>query len=944
MNTNVGKISLDMVLNSREFDRKLTSKMNAIQKSTTKDLGKIESTVTGPLSSAFSKLGVVIAAAFSAKAIVNFSSDCLKLASDLQEVQNVVQTAFPAMEQAVNEFASTSIERVGMSEKTYKEYIGTMGLMAQSFNFTEKQALSMSKSLTDLVGDVSSIRNISFQESYDKLKAVFTGETESLKQIGVVMTQNALDQYALEKGLGKTTAKMTEQEKVALRFSFVLDKLAYAQGDFIKTSSSWANSTRQLSESFNQLKIVVGTQLLKALAPVVEMLNSLIKKTTIFLQTFFKIKGLLGEDVSDSMSSVSVTSEEVQDNIEGIGDAAVETSKKIQKSLMGFDEINKLNGPLDNTSNGSSVSDSDLINSLIGDMSNLLDDGSDDLDEFRAKCEEFLRNLLKQWDETTTPIINRFNELKTNFENGFKLSIDSTNAVENLEKVRTNAGRIKEGLESIFDDEVQSSISNFANASSTTFGQITGVAAGVGIALSAGISEGTADFIENKGPQIHQHLIDIFDIGTEVTENVGNIAENVGKIVSDVFSSDEFASNVQHIEGLFETVFSNSTILAEKFTRDVTGEINDFLVENGDNIAQEQKELLDFTGSILGDFESTADSVGNTLQKTYDDKIGPFIHHIGDGMSDAAKKWHDSWEQNVTPALDTAKGKFHDFTENTLKPMLDDVLGPNGSFGKFVDSLSDFYDNLLKPLIDFCVQNIPAGIDDVITAIENFMEKTLKSLTEKIDGILTTLTGIIEFITGVFTGDWDKAWQGIKDTVDGVVKYIEGLIDGLLGKMDLIGGAAKGAIEAISGQGTMEYAEPEGKGLSKYVIANENADKGALFRNYDWVGAIGDLFTKGEYTKKNREKSSGKIPALASGGFVEQPHLALISEKGPEIVSPVDKMAETFENVLNKVGGAGQAQTIVLNNYVPLDGKLIFQESKTMSFNEANRQGARQYR
>lgn len=927
MNTNVGKISLDMVLNSREFDRKLTSKMNAIQKSTTKDLGKIESTVTGPLSSAFSKLGVVIAAAFSVKAIVNFSNECLKLGSDLQEVQNVVETAFKTMSGAVDEFASTSIERVGMSETTYKEYIGTMGLMAQSFGFTEKQALSMSKSLTDLVGDVSSLRNISFQESYDKIKAVFTGETEALKGLGVVMTQNALDQFALQKGLGKTTSQMTEQEKVALRYQFVMSQLGYAQGDFLKTQGSWANQTRMLTENFNALKATIGQGLIQSLTPVIKTINTVISKLNEMLKAFFKLKGITGDTGSSGFSQTAEEATELGNAVEGIGDSAEEAKKKIQKSIMGFDEINKLSGDLDTGEGG-------LASSLIGDLG--IDDAVSDIEKQQEE-ESKLGEIIDQ-------VKAKAEELANNFAKGFKLSIDSTNAVENLEKVRTNAGRIKEGLETIFDDEVQSSIDNFANASATTFGQITGAAAGVGIALSAGISEGTADFIENKGPQIHQHLIDIFDIGTEVTENVGNIAENVGKVVSDVFSSDEFASNVEHIEGLFETVFSNSTILAEKFTRDVTGEINDFIVENGDNIAQEQKELLDFSGSILGDFESTADSIGNTLQKTYDDKIGPFIHHIGDGMSDSAQKWHDSWEKNVTPALDTAKGKFHDFTENTLKPMLDDVLGPDGSFGKFVDSLSDFYDDLLKPLIDFCVQNIPAGIDDVITAVENFMEKTLKSLTEKLDGILTTLTGIIEFVTGVFTGDWDKAWQGIKDTVSGVVKYIEGLIDGLLGKMDLIGGAAKGAVEAISGQGTMEYAEPEGKGLSKYVIANENADKGALFRNYDWVGAIGDLFTKGEYTKKNREKSSGKVPALASGGFVSQPQLALIGEKGPEIVSPVDKMAETFENVLNRVGGTGQPINITLENYVPLDGKLIFHDSKTMSYNEANRQGARQYR
>ena len=144
----------------------------------------------------------------------------------------------------------------------------------------------------------------------------------------------------------------------------------------------------------------------------------------------------------------------------------------------------------------------------------------------------------------------------------------------------------------------------------------------------------------------------------------------------------------------------------------------------------------------------------------------------------------------------------------------------------------------------------------------------------------------------------------------------------------------------------MEYANPEGEGIDKYVINNKNADKGALFRNYDYVGMIGDFFTGGEYTKKTREKQKS-VPALASGGYIGpgQPTLALIGDNRSqgEIVSPVDKMAEVFENVLARTGG-GQPQTIVLNNYTTLDGRVIYSETKNLSFNEANRQGSRQYR
>ncbi|MFR3753578.1 MAG: hypothetical protein ACLTW9_17140 [Enterocloster sp.] len=112
-----------------------------------------------------------------------------------------------------------------LSETMAKKFTGTSGAMAKAFGFSEQAAYEMSTTLTGLAGDVASFYNISQDEAYTKLKSVFTGETESLKDLGVVMTQSALDAYALANGYSKTTAKMSEMEKVALRYKFVQDQL-----------------------------------------------------------------------------------------------------------------------------------------------------------------------------------------------------------------------------------------------------------------------------------------------------------------------------------------------------------------------------------------------------------------------------------------------------------------------------------------------------------------------------------------------------------------------------------------------------------------------------------------------------------------------------------------------------------------------------------------------
>ena len=230
------------------------------------------------LAGAVSKLGVAIGAAFAVKKLIQFGKEAIELGSDLQEVQNVVDVTFTTMSDKVNEFAQGAAEAAGLSETMAKKYVGTFGAMAKAFGFAEGEAFNMSTSLTQLAGDVASFYNLTQDEAYTKLKSVFTGETETLKDLGVVMTQNALDSYAMAEGYGKTTKQMSEQEKVALRYSFVLDQLSAAQGDFVRTSDSWANMTRVLSLNFDSLKANIGQALINIFTPFLKVINQIVSK------------------------------------------------------------------------------------------------------------------------------------------------------------------------------------------------------------------------------------------------------------------------------------------------------------------------------------------------------------------------------------------------------------------------------------------------------------------------------------------------------------------------------------------------------------------------------------------------------------------------------------------------------------------------------------------
>ena len=315
----VGQIGLDLVVNKKDFNKQMSGVQNLAK-----------------------KVGKTLAAAFAVKKLVSFGAACIELGSDLQEVQNVVDVTFPSMSKKVDEFAQNAAASFGLSETMAKKFTGTFGAMAKAFGFSESAAYDMSTTLTGLAGDVASFYNITQDEAYTKLKSVFTGETESLKDLGVVMTQTALDSYALANGYGKTTAKMTEAEKVALRYKFVQEQLTGAAGDFMRTSDGWANQVRVLKLQFDSLKATIGQGLINVLTPVIKLVNTLIGRLMTLANAFKTIteafSGNKSSGTAEAMNATTSAAQEAAKATGAVGDAAVEAEKKM-RGLYGFDEV-----------------------------------------------------------------------------------------------------------------------------------------------------------------------------------------------------------------------------------------------------------------------------------------------------------------------------------------------------------------------------------------------------------------------------------------------------------------------------------------------------------------------------------------------------------------------------------------------------------------------------
>lgn len=211
-----------------------------------------------------------------ANQVKDFGLECANIASDLVEVQNVVESSFGSMSNKVEQFAQTSIQTMGISELSAKQTASTYMAMGNSMGIAQQNSAEMALQITQLSADMASFYNVTQDMAATALKSIWTGETEALKSYGIVMTEANLQEYALAQGIKTKYSEMSQAEKVALRYNYVLSTTNQLQGDFVKTSGSYANQVKILGENFDQLKGKIGESIISGLTPFANALNSIL--------------------------------------------------------------------------------------------------------------------------------------------------------------------------------------------------------------------------------------------------------------------------------------------------------------------------------------------------------------------------------------------------------------------------------------------------------------------------------------------------------------------------------------------------------------------------------------------------------------------------------------------------------------------------------------------
>lgn len=824
------------------------------------------------LTHSLKKIGSLIATAFAVNKIVQFGKEMIELGSDLQEVQNVVDVTFTSMSKNVDEFARNASISAGLSETMAKKYVGTFGAMAKSFGFAEEESYSMSTALTQLAGDVASFYNITQDEAYTKLKSVFTGETETLKDLGVVMTQSALDSYAMANGFGKTTSAMTEQEKVALRYKFVIDQLSGASGDFIRTSDGWANQVRVLKLQIESLKATIGQGLINVFTPVIKVINILLGKLATLANAFKSFTQLLTGKKSSSGSGAGIDSSSLIDSESGYDKAAdaadnlasstqkvAKATKDAKKAADGYlsplDEINRYS---EEKNNVSSAENGVVPNAGITGSIENVDYGN--LSEGETVVDKLDKKLL-DLKETLSGLIKPFQDA---WGTEGKATIDSIQfALSNLMQLAKSVGK------SFYDVWTNGTGKTMLETMLQIGSNVLGVIGNIALKL--------------------QEAWDKNSVGTGIIQNIANIYQRVLDFVNGIWQSTANWAMSLDFYPILESI------------KNLTEKIEPIVKNIGDLLLWIYKSIILPMAKYL--LETAIPFLINKISELFKfiSSNQGVIEAIGAGLlaAFAAKK--------VISGITSIIGAVKNFMSlikgaGGLLSLLTGTGGIAIAIGAVVAAGVLLYQNWdeicaagkkiwndLKDFLSRTWDNIKTNASNMWKGITGFLGKTwegLKSTASSVfsgigdvakgawDGISKSVSSLCQIIQSNFPKAFNAAVSIIKKPINGIISLINGLINGVVTGINYV----------LSAFNHLRISVPS------------------------WVPGIGGKklgFNFGMLT-------APQIPYLATGAVIppNAPFMAVLGDQkhGTNIEAPLSVIEDAVERALSKhqnTGGNG---------------------------------------
>ncbi len=851
--------------------RQQISQVGQSAQSGAKDIQSMSSTAGSAASSmknSFAGIAKAAVAAFSIKKLVDFGKESLELASDLQEVQNVVDTSFGDMSAQVDAWAKTTIDKFGMSETSAKRTASTYMAMSKGMGQYGEAAADMAIKAAERTGDIASFYNMSQSEADTMMKSIWTGETESLKRIGVVMTQTNLDAYALANGFGKTTDAMTQAEQVQLRYQYVMEQTSLAAGDFEKTGGGWANQVRVLSERFNQLKTSIGSAIMQVALPVLQALNNVMSKVVaVANEVANALSGLFGTPKAET-AAVANNTEQALSAQQALTSEVKKTGDAAKKAAAGFDEMTILSSQKSSggtesaaVTTGGGVSFDGSALETIGEQSETLGKLKKFLEPLSKISFKPLIDSLKKLGQAMKPLGQTlFKGLEWAYTNVFapmaKFAIEDVlpRFLETLGSVTKIAGKIIEEQQKNFEQFYTQFLKPIADYAAPKF----------------------LEFWDNFNVKLN-------DLGDTITnseafEDLRSILEKVYNflvpIVTTLFDIQKWFSD-----------FAVSVAFAEleKLWRDLEDAIGTVAA------------LLD--GDFSGAWEHFKELMIDNKIDNAKDKLNILKEKFGE-VKETVGKWVDHWKESIAEFINTWKEKITGWWDENVAPWFtaekwNEVL--QGMVDGFAETWNKVYDFFTEAIPNWWNENIAPWFtaekwseiwDNVKEGVKSGWNKVVAFFTESIPAWWNehiapwfTKEKWIELL-GKVKAAFISVFEGVKNAIKVPINAIIGFINKIIG------------------------------GLNKLHI------------DVPAIKGITDGFTIGF--------NIPQIPELASGGIATSATHAVIGEAGKEAVLPLENNTEWMDILAERING-GTPERLVLQVGETVLGEVVLNSLNSLT-------------
>lgn len=861
-NTTVGEIGLNLVLNKQGFSKSL----NAVQEQA--------NSVSNKMKSSLKKLGSAVVAAFSVAAIKQFGQQCIESAAEVNAANSQFEQTFGSMQSQAESAIATVSKNSGIL-KTRLQGVGTsIYAFAKTTGMDSADALNMMQEALQVTADSAAYYDRSLEDTAESLKSFLKGNFENDAALGLSCTETTRN-AAANKLYGKSFTELSESQKQLTLLEMVKDanKLSGAIGQASRESDGWENVTGNLKESWNQLLAVIGKPILQVATNIVQKLSSAIAKLTEYakgaINALSKLFNWGGDDTANSISAAASSAENLSSEAESSSESlenVADSSEKAKNSVAGFDKLNVItksdSGGSDASASSTSASNgTSVANTVVKDTNSGVSGAFKNLYE-KSGFKGFVENVQKGINKVDWSSIGK------NCESIFKNSVPiAQNYLTQVQKVGKSAfgavGSFVGGVVQVSGKQLQTLTGGVAKWLDKDKNKINGFITTIGDNFSKG----------------YDNLSTFFEKGFDV---IGQSVDRVRPQMEDAISN--LLSGFTDFGGAVGTIFSEGFSLATeslvKWIDNDGATIGEFF----DNIQLQMADVMNFVGGVFSD-------IGNFLLGWWDGEGGSEIfQNVCDMFLNIGTTLMNVYNDWIMPAWNFIVGVFQSAWTDCLKPIFEQLWTV---FGKVCDYIATIWNNWLLPLVNFISETLGPVFNTVLRNIQSIFETVFRVIGDVVGGILKSFGGLIDFITGVFSGNWEKAWNGIKDFFGGIWDGIWGIIKGFV---NLI-------IDGINLLLT---------GIYTVVAAIVNTIGGI-------ADAIGSIF--GQEWGWSMPNEPVLIPHLATGGLVKAPTLAVVGDNAgansgnPEVIAPLSKL----EGMLNTSSGE---DTVILSEILSYLKKL----------------------